>query len=547
LGSVVLAVYDRALEYISGGSNVPEIRAHFWKWRRQHNPTTEHSLERWFWNLVKSGDATMQNLGAFGDLAADTRQKNEFGDGALPQRALMKSGAMMRGYAAPASAAAPMMEMAADAAFEGGAVGGAGELGDSPQLVQPTIRSSFADTAFWNAALTTNKRGIAKVSFDMPENLSDWKVRAWGMGHGTRVGEGTVSIKTTKNLIVRLQAPRFFVEKDEVVLSAIVHNYLQAEKQAKVELVLEGGTLIPADPQSLPVGATDAEIENARNFALGQTVTIPAGGEARVDWRCKVVAEGDAVITMKALTDEESDAMQQTFPVYVHGFLKTESFSGVVRAKESSGVIDITVPADRRPEQTRLEVRYSPTLAGAMVDALPYLVEYPYGCTEQTLNRFVPTVITQNILRRMGVNLADIQAKRTNLNAQEIGDDVERAKQWKHWDRNPAFDEAEVERMVKQGVKDLTAMQLSDGGWGWFSGWGEHSYPHTTAVVVHGLQLAQANDVALVPGVLENGVAWLKRYQEEQVKLLQEGERRAKLEGDALRDHRKPYRSQADN
>ncbi|MFV0446133.1 MAG: alpha-2-macroglobulin, partial [Planctomycetaceae bacterium] len=105
----------------------------------------------------------------------------------------------------------------------------------------------------------------------------------------------------------------------------------------------------------------------------------------------------------------------------------------------------------------------------------------------------------------------------------------------------------EVERMVKQGVQDLTAMQLSDGGWGWFSGWGEHSYPHTTAVVVHGLQLAQQNGVALVPGTLENGITWLKRYQSEQVQLLQEGERRAKLEGDTLAKHKKPYRTQADN
>ena len=65
-----------------------------------------------------------------------------------------------------------------------------------------------------------------------------------------------------------------------------------------------------------------------------------------------------------------------------------------------------------------------------MVDALPYLVDYPYGCTEQTLNRFLPTVITQKILLDMKLDLKEIQKKRTNLNAQEIGEDAERAKQW---------------------------------------------------------------------------------------------------------------------
>ena len=148
------------------------------------------------------------------------------------------------------------------------------------------------------------------------------------------------------------------------------------------------------------------------------------------------------------------------------------------------------MPKDRRPQHSRLEVRYSPTLAGAMVDALPYLVDYPYGCTEQTLNRFLPTVITQKVLLDMKLDLKDIQQKRTNLNAQEIGDDTERAKQWGRIDansphpnplpkgegtENPVFDEDEVRRMVKEGVERLTQMQCSDGGWGWFSGWGEHS------------------------------------------------------------------------
>ncbi len=54
------------------------------------------------------------------------------------------------------------------------------------------------------------------------------------MGHGTRVGEGQAEVVTRKNFIVRLEGPRFFVEKDEVVLSAIVHNYLKTTKQVNV-------------------------------------------------------------------------------------------------------------------------------------------------------------------------------------------------------------------------------------------------------------------------------------------------------------------------
>src|SRR5207253_7744168 len=95
-----------------------------------------------------------------------------------------------------------------------------------------------------------------------------------------------------------------------------------------------------------------------------------------------------------------------------------------------------------------------------------------------------------------------------------------RAKGWKRFDRNPVFDQAELTKVVKAGVNRLQEMQLSDGGWGWFSGWGEQSTPHMTATVVHGLQIAKQNDVALVPGVLERGIEWLKQYQEEQLRRL---------------------------
>jgi uncharacterized protein YfaS (alpha-2-macroglobulin family) len=212
--------------------------------------------------------------------------------------------------------------------------------------------------------------------------------------------------------------------------------------------------------------------------------------------------------------------MQMRFPVYVHGMVKQVPKTGVIRASQTRAQVTFKVPAARRVAQSRLELRYSPTLAGAMVDALPYLVSYPYGCTEQTLNRFLPTVITQQTLRRMGVDLDVIQNKRTNLNSQEIGDDKQRTGQWRRYRHNPVFDEDEVAAMVSAGVKRLAAMQLTDGGWGWFSGYGEHSYPHTTAVVIHGLQIARENKVTIPGGVIERGVQWLKNYQAKEIERL---------------------------
>ncbi len=531
-GSTAISVYDQAVEYIAGGSNVPEIRAFFWKWRRQHQPRTRHSLEQVFHNLLKKKEVGMGGLGAFGDVLSGVDGEMMVGFGAAPGaggvnrrgvKGMALGGMVMEAAGASrelAFSAAPMvanaMMAAADQADDDG---GGGGVGGGAEEVAPAVRSEFADTAFWAGTVDTDADGLAKVAFKMPENLTGWKVRTWAMGHGTKVGQGEALVVTRKNIMLRLQAPRFFVETDEVVLSANVHNYLAEAKQVRAVLELEGDCLEGLGPAA-------------------QVVQVEAGGERRVDWRVNVRQAGEAVVRMKALTEVESDAMEMRFPVYVHGMDKMVSFSGVIRPEASEGVVVIEVPVERRVNDSRLVVNYSPTLAGAMVDALPYLASYPYGCTEQTLNRFLPTVVTQKVLLEMGVDLAALREKRSNLNAQELGDPGERARQWQRWNENPVFDVDEVQRMVRIGVRQLTSMQNGDGGWGWFSGWGERSYPHTTSVVVHGLRKALDNDVALVPGVLERGVDWLKRYQAEQVELLVAGEKKPE---------RRPWKASADN
>ena len=109
----------------------------------------------------------------------------------------------------------------------------AGSRGGAAPMVQPTIRTKFADTALWVGQLTTESNGTAEVELNMPENLTTWRIKAWGMGFGTRVGQGQTDVVTRKDLIVRLEAPRFFVQTDEVVLSAVVHNYLKTKKSVK--------------------------------------------------------------------------------------------------------------------------------------------------------------------------------------------------------------------------------------------------------------------------------------------------------------------------
>ncbi len=522
VGSMVLAVYDKAVEAIAGGSNVPPIAKHFWEWRRSHYPNTDHSLARRSRPEQPRDTERMEDLGIFGGVVTggargDRWGRMEDGYGELEFGHEVAEGAAQSTRAlgaAPAaerkrgkSRAVDALDEESDAASDGG----------EEALVAAAIRKEFADTALWVAAIETDREGRARMPLRMPENLTTWKVKAWALGTGTRVGEGEAEIVTRKNLLLRMQAPRFFTERDEVVLSANVHNYLASGKRVKVDLELPGKELLLAGESS-------------------HWVEIASGAEARVDWRVRVAASGTAVVRMVARSDEESDAMELRFPVHTHGILKTDSVSGVVRPDADSGRFTIRVPEERRIADSRLEIRYSPTLAGAMVDALPYLVAYPYGCTEQTLNRFLPAAITQKVLTDMGLDLAAIRDKRTNLDSQEIGDDRERAAGWRRLEENPVFDRDKLHAIVRAGVDRLLAMQLSDGGWGWFSGYGEWSSAHTTATVVHGLGLARDYGVTLVPGMLERGVEWLKRHQTAEIQ---------KLENAPTQTH--PWKSRADD
>jgi len=199
-GTAVMTVYDRALEYISGGSNVPEIRRFFWKWRRQHYTRTESNLARWFTNLIKKNETPMRNIGVFGHLMAqDITAGKEADSGEIVAEGSARSD-MAPAPAEFKAAAKPAALKKARSAGMDDKEGGRREQEPidgstaSPDLVKPHVRTKFADTAYWAGTIQTDAAGMAQVDFTMPENLSGWKVMVWSMGHGTKVGQGSTGI-----------------------------------------------------------------------------------------------------------------------------------------------------------------------------------------------------------------------------------------------------------------------------------------------------------------------------------------------------------------
>ena len=504
MGQFVLSAFDKAVLYIQEEFG-PAIAEFFHGNLRLHHIQSStnlgqslacmrgitqpsHSLpplpETWYgyWGPVVESWRTF-NFDDFTELAGvDYLEKKQFG-------AVFKSESTAMGPRVPAARASAF----ADGTTEELYMQDEAEEGYGDEFKEAEVRTEFADTALWLPSVITDENGKAEVTLTMPDNLTTWKINAWGMTKKSRVGQTDTSAITTKNLLVRLEAPRFFLEYDEVVISAIVHNYLDEEKTARVSLEIPEDLL-----DFMGVASKTTEVQ------------VPADGHTRVDWRVKVKNEGTAKLLVKALTDEESDAMEMSFPVLVHGITKQEAKSGVMSTgdPDKSVTLELTIPEERRPELTTLEVRYAPSLVGAMMDALPYCIDYPYGCTEQTLSRFVPSVLTLKTLQDMGVTLEEVKNIRGRM--EEIRRQQKDRRYTGYYD-NPVFDEAVLNEIIEKGLSRIEKMRNPDGGWGWWSN--NDSSPYLTAYALFALTSARECDVKVKDHLIRDAVNFLERWE----------------------------------
>ncbi len=495
-GSVVMSIYDKSVEYISGGSNIPEIKQFFWKWQRRYYSTPYTVLGIQFNNILKSGELYMQQLGVFGHLP-DIHWE---GAGRAAPEMMTLGSANRRMMAAPM----PMMARKSKGVMAGSVMAD-GVAAESQQssaaLDEVHVRKEFADTAFWAGKLTPDKNGEVEISLKMPENLTTWKIRSWCMAAGTRVGQGETEVITSKDFLVRLQIPRFMVTGDNAVISGIVHNYLNTAQDVTARLQIGGKELL----------MTDKAVKIA---------VIKPKGEIRFDWHVKALNPGTASLTLAAKSSGGDDAMRLECPVEVHGILKQDAWCGTILngdPKGNNAFVSVNLPEKRREAESKLQVNVSPSPALAIVDALPYLIGVNYKSTDATLNRFLPSIITYATLKKLNIKLPQIQDKTTNLNPTETGNPVKRAEQWKRWKENPVFDLKKLRKQVSRGIHTLKVMQLSDGGWGWFSGYSEHSTAYMTAYVIRGLMIAMENGVALDQNMINRGRQWLENHQRERL------------------------------
>ena len=338
------------------------------------------------------------------------------------------------------------------------------------------VRSDFRSTILWLPDVKTDAAGTATVKVKYPDSLTTWSATARAASTGNQFGMGSSSTRTKQPLIVRLQAPRFFVVGDQVTVSAVINNNTDQPMRVAPALKAEG----------LTVSGEPAPVE------------VKANSETRVDWRVDVTHASEAVLKVEARGQQFSDAMEKRFIIFEHGIEKFVSRSGKIRG--DSVAIKLDIPKERRADSTNLTVQVAPSMATTMLDALPYLIDYPYGCTEQTMSRFLPAVITAKTLRDLGLKPETAMEK--------IFGGIEQGTA-KATHPKGRRDLKELDAITKQSLDRLYDFQHGDGGWGW---WKQGDSDHfMTAYVVWGLTLARQAGLDVKADAIDRAVAYLDK------------------------------------
>ena len=324
-----------------------------------------------------------------------------------------------------------------------------------PQMV---TRKKFPDTAYWNANVHTDARGDATIHFTLPDNLTTWRATATAVTLDTRVGRATENVVVSKDFLVRLEAPRFLTQKDKSRFITDVHNDTGAQQAITVRLQTEKLTI---------------------DGNTTQNVTLESGGHADLVWPITASATetGDARVVVKAWTAhtatgrQYTDGLENTLPVLPHGREIVNANAGSISsAKSQTETMEVT--SDSIAGSQRLTVRVTPSIAGALLGASDYLTGYPYGCTEQTMSRFMPDLLVAHALKTCGMGAVPNQDK--------------------------------LPQMVRNGLLRLGRFQHEKtGAWGWWEH--DEADPWMTAYVLFGLSRAASEGYTVSPHMLQRG------------------------------------------
>jgi TonB-dependent SusC/RagA subfamily outer membrane receptor len=347
------------------------------------------------------------------------------------------------------------------------------------------VRKNFNETAFFFPQLHADSSGNYRFSFTMPESNTEWKWMSLAHTKDLAFGTNTASIITQKKLMVQPNAPRFMREGDHMDFSTKIVNLSDKEITGQVSFELIDAT-------------TNTSIDGwFQNVFPSQYFTIEAGQSFGVKFPLQVPFSFNRPLTWRitARAGEFSDGEENTLPVLTNRMLVTETVP-LFLPKDSTVhlVFDKLLHATSETlTHEAVTVEYTSNPVWYAVQALPYLMEYPYECAEQTFNRFYANALAAYIVNKhpkikqvFAQWKADSSSLKSNLQKnEELKQILLQETPWvleaeseEQQKKNISllFDLVKLSSQTETLVQKLTQLQLPNGAFSWFKGGGEDRY-----------------------------------------------------------------------
>jgi len=348
-------------------------------------------------------------------------------------------------------------------------------------------RTNFTETAFFYPQLKTDEAGEIEVEFTIPQSLTRYKMMGFAHTQDFKTKTITKELITQKKLSISGNAPRFFREGDTILFSAKLNN-LSGKPIAGLAVL---------DLRDAITGKTISIIDH--KDALQQKFQLQNNGNQSLKWSL-IVPSGIGAITYKLTAQSESyaDGEEMTIPVLPNRILITETMPMNVRGglKKTFTMENLLHSGDSKTLKTQaLTLEFTSNPIWYAVQALPYLMEYPYECAEQTFSRFYANSFATGIINSSPKIKTVFDSWQQTNNGEALLSSLEKNPAFKSilleetpWLRNAEneterkkrlailFDLKRMTYELKSNFEKLEKMQFSNGAFPWFAGMQEDRY-----------------------------------------------------------------------
>ena len=313
------------------------------------------------------------------------------------------------------------------------------------------MRSRFVTAAYFNPSVLTDASGRASVKFRLPDNLTTFRIMAVAADAVDRFGSGESEIKVNKPFMMRPALPRFLLVGDRFQAGVVVHNHSKAAREAKVEVQVKGMKLLGSSSQS-------------------EMLKPGASKEIRFKFLARV--RGTATFRFKGQMGDYRDEVMVKKPVKIATVMHAVAVTGRT-AKEAREWIGRLKGV--RKDVGGLSLRLASTALVGLDAGIDHLIQYPYGCLEQTVSRMVPLVGVGDLASAFGIKL-----------------------------------KKDPRAMVVKAIAKISKLQMYSGG---FKFWSSSSRPSLfgTAYAVWGLHAAKEHGYKVDPQILNRGSRFLSK------------------------------------